>query len=80
VGGKSQILPLEDDRGNIVGEYMTKEEKASFQLRHAQVNWQRNYCQGNSACYKPLRGLTNVGQSFLPLKVQNGQEIHMKHL
>ena len=32
------ILPLEDDRGNIVGELMTKEEKIAFERRHSQVH------------------------------------------
>ena len=34
---KSSILPLEDDRGNVVGMFSTKEEKAAFERRHSQV-------------------------------------------
>ena len=37
VGNKSTILPLEDDRGNIIGERMTKEERIAFERRHSQV-------------------------------------------
>ena len=44
-GNKSSILPLEDDRGNIIGERMTKEEKVAFERRHSQVGvwWSWDY-------------------------------------
>ena len=34
---KSSILPLEDYKGNIIGEVMTKEEKIAFERKHSQV-------------------------------------------
>ena len=34
---KSSILPLEDYKGNIIGEVMTREQKIDFERRHSQV-------------------------------------------
>merc|ERR1712130_415515 len=34
---KSSILPLEDYKGNIIGEVMTREQKMDFERRHSQA-------------------------------------------
>ena len=35
---KSSILPLEDDKGAVVGMFATKEEKMAFERKHSQVS------------------------------------------